>query len=112
MIDVPGSASSTGANNIAYYATGDSYGGGKIGKVSIILNINNIKNKSRSLDELTSTANYVGYQILGGMPKGFNGFVASGKNAKWQSGAWFLEIHHERWSTGLGQDIKITYHPR
>lgn len=113
MVDVPGSASSNGiSNNIAYYAIGDSYGNGRIGKVSIILNINNTKNKSRSLDELISVANYVGYQVLGGIPKEFSGFVKSGKNAKWQSGAWLLEIKHDRWSTGLGQDIKIMYYPR
>lgn len=113
MIDVTPTAGSNGLNNnLAFYSMGDTDRPGKLQRVSLILNVNNTREKAKAQVELARVASGVATKILGKPPAELASVLRQGGSRTWDSGAWAVEVKTTVWPTGLGQDTTVYFRPK
>lgn len=113
MIDVTPTAGSNGLNNnLAFYSMGDTDQPGRLQRVSVILNVNNTREKAKAHAELTRVASAVATKILGKPPVELASILRQGGSRTWDSGAWTVEVKTSAWPTGLGQDTVVYFRPK
>jgi len=98
-------------NNLAYYVNSLEYDKNKIGMVSMILNVNNIKQKSKANLELAKVATSVLKKINGSVPDDFFEVIKKGESKAWKQGRWLIDVKTTIWETGQGQDTRVEFLP-
>lgn len=112
MIEVTPTPGKNGLNNtLAFYAMGASSDPSKLMRVSLILNVNNTREKSQAQAELARVATGVATKIVGVEPPGFEAVIRQAGSKKWAAGEWTIEIKSDVWPTGLGQDTAVYFWP-
>lgn len=112
MIDVTPTPGRNGLrNNLAFYSMGEVDNPVKLMRVSLILNVNNPREKAKAHAELARVAGVVATKILGVEPKGLQNAIRSATSRRWESGEWTTEVKYSVWSTGLGHDISVYFRP-
>ena len=112
MTEVTPSAGKNGLNNnLAFYSMGHTEAPSKLQRVSLILNVNNIKQKAKAQAELFRVARGLANKIVGQMPADFESVVQNAKSKTWPIGEWTIEVNSSVWRTGLGQDTTIYFRP-
>jgi hypothetical protein len=99
-------------NNLAFYVLGTGENATRISRVSVILNVNNVREKARAQAELQRVANSVAARLVGTVPRDFSAVAKRAGSKRWTQGSWEIEIKSEVWPTGLGQDTRIYFRPR
>jgi hypothetical protein len=113
MIEVTPTRGSNGLNNnLAFYSMGETDSPGKLQRVSLILNVNNTREKAKAHAELARVASGVAAKILGKAPTELASILRQGGSRTWDSGAWTVEVKTSVWPTGLGQDTTVYFRPK
>lgn len=99
-------------NNLAFYSMGEVDRPVKLQRVSLILNVNNTREKAKAQAELARVATSVATKILGKPLVEITSVIHQGGSRKWDSGAWTVEVKTEVWPTGLGQDTTVYFRPK
>lgn len=112
MTDVTPTSGRNGlANNLAFYSMGEVDSPAKLMRVSLILNVNNVREKAKAHAELARVAGAISTKILGAEPQGLQNAIRQGASRKWVSGEWATEVKYSVWPTGLGHDISVYFRP-
>lgn len=113
MVDVTPTPGKNGLrNNLAYYVMGDISNPNKLDYVSMILNVNNIKQKNQANSELSNVASSVLKKITGELPSDFSEIVSKGRSKSWTLGSWDITVKTTTWPTGQGQDTRVQIKPK
>lgn len=113
MIDVTPTPGSNGLNNnLAFYSMGESSNLGRLQRVSLILNVNNTREKAKAQAELARVATGVATKLLGKPPVELSTVIKQAGSRTWTSGVWRVEVKSEVWPTGLGQDTTVYFRPK
>ena len=99
-------------NNLAFYSMGHTGNTSKLLRVSLILNVNNVREKAKAHSELARVAKSVAAKLLGEVPPQLGAVVESAGSKTWFSGSWALEVKSNVWPTGLGHDITVYFRPK
>jgi hypothetical protein len=97
------------ANNLAFYSMSEVDSPEKLMRVSLILNVNNVREKAKAHAELVRVAGAISTKILGTEPQGLQNAIRQGVSRKWVSGEWTTEVKYSVWPTGLGHDISVYF---
>ena len=112
MIDVTPNPGGNGLkNNLAYYVNSLDRNNNKLDYVSLILNVNNKKQKSKSNLELAKVSISVFNKINGKAPEDFHEVIKNGESKSWIKGNWKIEVKTTVWPTGQGQDTRVEFSP-
>jgi hypothetical protein len=98
-------------NNLAFYVLGTGENATRISRVSLILNVNNVREKARAQAELERVAKSVAVRLVGTVPSDFSAVIKRAGSRRWPQGSWDIEIKSEVWPTGLGQDTGVVPFP-
>jgi len=95
------------ANNLAYYAEGDS---SKVRLAKLVLNINNKSNSVSSHLELLKVAQALSLKVSGEkLPQPILRAIKSGKNASAKISATNVKVIRIDWPHGNGYEIKVIF---
>lgn len=112
MTDVTPTPGRSGlTNNLAFYSMGEVDSPAKLMRVSLILNVNNVREKAKAHAELARVAGAISTKILGAEPQGLQDAIHQGVSRKWVSGEWATEVKYSVWPTDLGHDISVYFRP-
>ena len=99
-------------NNLAFYSMAKLSTPGKLQRVSLILNVNNTREKTRAQEELARVADGVATKLLGKTPAELSTVIKQAGSKRWTLGVWTVEVKSEVWPTGLGQDTTVYFRPK
>jgi hypothetical protein len=113
MTDVSRSPGRNGLNNnLAFYSMGMPNNSKRLQRVSLILNVNNVRDKTKAHSELARVARSVATKILGEESPQLGQVIQSAGSKAWQVGQWSVEVKTDAWTTGLGYDISVYFRPK
>ena len=98
-------------NNLAYYVSALDSNKNKLDYISLILNVNNKKQKSKANLELAKVSISVLNKINGKAPNDFHEVIKNGGSKNWIKGNWKIEVKTTIWPTGQGQDTRVEFSP-
>lgn len=112
MLDVTPTPGRNGLqNNLAFYSMGDVSSPAKLDRVSLILNVNNVKEKAKAQEELARVATGVSSKLLPQVPADLREVILRAGSKSWAVGAWSVVVKTSVWPTGLGQDTYVYFRP-
>ncbi|WP_146219458.1 hypothetical protein [Sphaerotilus hippei] len=112
MVDVTPAPGRSGLkNNLAFYSMGAFDEPSRLQRVSLILNVNNVNQKSMALAELVRVASSLSVKLVGIIPVGFAGVLGNAGSKTWSVGEWTVEVKSSVWPTGQGQDTTVYFRP-
>lgn len=112
MIDITRTPGENGLrNNLAFYTMGKVNSPSKLERISLILNINNIRQKTLAQRELTRAAKILASKLTGTTPPDISSTITKSSSKTWHTGEWTIEVKSSIWPTGLGQDIAVYFRP-
>lgn len=113
MTDVSPTSGKNGLNNnLAFYSMGKSDDAKKLQRVSLILNVNNVREKAKAHRELSRVAKSVATKILGEPLPQLSAVIEANGSRTWEVGEWSIEVKSDIWPTGLGHDMTVYFRPK
>jgi hypothetical protein len=96
------------ANNLTYYAEGNSSSAAK--QVKLVLNVNNRASAALAHEELSKAAAALSPKATGAtLPQPVVDAIKSGARASQRVGTATVEVAKSEWPTGKGYDVKVIF---
>ncbi len=93
------------ANNLAFYAEGTR---NAVGKVKLVLNVNNRDSSSAAHEELLQAANALSLEVMGEqLPNVLKDAIKNGSNASQKIGSSVVDVVKENWPADKGYEVKV-----